>query len=149
MQQPFTALLLSREALTVDTMDKVFNDFGIDADLCLSASTAKRLLQERPFDLLILDFDTAGAMGVLNFDGGNAQKQPSAVIAITRGASPLKTAQSKRVCFEAQKPFTADLMAKTLKVAYSLIIKDKRATFRHKVAIHASARLTDSSGAKR
>jgi hypothetical protein len=149
MQQAFTALLLSREALTVDTMDKVFHDLGISADLSLSASTAKRLLQERPFDLLVLDFDSPEAMEVMNFDGSNAQKQPTAVIAITRGASPLKKAQTKRVCFEVQKPFTAALMGKTLKVAYSLIVKNKRATFRHEVAIYASANLTDNSGAKR
>src|SRR5258708_6034377 len=149
MQQPFTALFLSREALTVGTMDKVFDDFGIDADLCLSAPTAKKLLQERPFDLLVLDFESRGAMEVLNFDAGKAQKQPSAVIAITRGASPLEKAQCKRVCFEVQKPFTADLMAKTLKVAYSLILKKKRAGFRHKVDIRASASFTDGGGEKR
>ena len=130
-------------------MDKVFNDFGIDADLCLSAPTAIRLLQERPFDLLVLDFETRGAMDVLNFDGSDAQKQPSAVIAITRGISALQETQSKRVFFELKKPFSADLMAKTLRAAYSLVIKKKRAGFRHKVAIPASASVTDNSSGKR
>jgi hypothetical protein len=149
MQHPFTALFLSREALTLDTMDKVFDDFGIDADLCLSAPTAKRLLQERPFDLLVLDFETEGAMEVLDYHGSRAQNQPSAVIAITRGASALQESQSKRVFFEVQKPFTEDLMGKTLKAAYSLVVKKKRDAFRHQVVIHASASLTDNRGEKR
>ncbi|HJX84234.1 MAG TPA: PilZ domain-containing protein [Candidatus Angelobacter sp.] len=149
MQHPFTALFLSREALAVDTMDKVFDDFGIDADLCLSASTAKRLLRERPFDLLVLDFDMVGAMEVLDYDGSRAQERPSAVIAITRGVSALEGTQNKRVFFEVQKPFTVDLMAKTLKAAYSLVVKTKRDAFRHQVVIQASTSFADNSGAKR
>ncbi len=93
----------------MDTMDKTFEDFSIDADLCLSAPSALRLLEEREFDLLVLDFDSKGAMGVMDSKGSNTHKHPSAVIAITRGPSVLKTAINKRVCFEVQKPFTADL----------------------------------------
>jgi hypothetical protein len=148
MQFPFTALLLSREAQTVDTMDKTFEDFNIDADLCLSAPSALRLLEEREFDLLVLDFDSKGAMGVMDSKGTNQHKHPNAVIAITHGPSVLKTALSKRVCFEVQKPFTAALMAKTLKAAYSLIIKEKRATFRHAINAVASASFKDN-GEKR
>jgi hypothetical protein len=142
MQSPFTALLLSREALTVETMDNTFDAFGIDADLCLSAPTAQRLLTEREFDLLVLDFDTKGATNVLDFQGNGAHTLPSAVIAIMHELSAVKT-NPKRVCFEVQKPFTADLMAKTLKAAYSHILKEKRATLRHAVAVEASAKFTD------
>lgn len=149
MQSPFTAILLSRDAQTLDTMGKVFDDFSVDADFCLSAPTAKRLMQERAFDMLVLDFDSAGAVGVMDLHDGHAQKYPSAVIAITRGDSALQKAQSKRVYFEVQKPFTADLMGKTLKAAYSLIVKDKRATFHHEVNILSSASFTNNAGEKR
>jgi hypothetical protein len=148
MESPFTAILLSRDAQTLCTMEKAFDEFSIDADLCLSAPTATRLLEERQFDLLVLDFDSPGAMAIMDFHGRDTEKHPSAVIAITRGPSALKQALTKRVYFEVQKPFTADLMAKTLKASYSLIVKEKRARFRHAVTVVASASFIDN-GVKR
>jgi hypothetical protein len=43
------------------------------------------------------------------------------------------------VHFTLQKPFTPELMSKTLKAGYSLIVQEKRKSFRHPVLIDANA----------
>jgi hypothetical protein len=51
----------------------------------------------------------------------------------------MKQALNKRVHFVLQKPFTPELLGRTLKAGYSLIVNEKRTAFRHAVRIPANA----------
>jgi len=147
MEYPLTALLLSQDAQTLSTIDKTFEEFNLEADVCLSAKSGQTLMEQRKFDLLVLDFDMPGAMELT--DGkDDKRKLASATIALTGEPSLLKHALSKRVHFVVQKPFTSDLMARTLKAAYGLVVREKRAAFRHSVSIRAKASL-DVNGQQR
>jgi hypothetical protein len=46
---------------------------------------------------------------------------------------------SRRVHFTVQKPLAGELMVRTLKAAYSMIVHEKRISFRHSVRIKAEA----------
>lgn len=143
MRSPLTAILLSNDAQTLCTVDKTFEEFSIAADVCLSTPFAQKLIAERPFDLLVLDFDLSGTMELMDSYEDGTLKRPAAVIGATRQGPLMKEALSKRVHFILQKPFTPDLMAKTLKAAYGLIVKQKRASFRHSVKIQAVASIME------
>jgi hypothetical protein len=61
------------------------------------------------------------------------------VIAIANDPAVLKQTLNKRVHFTLQKPFTPELMGRTLKAGYRLIVNEKRSAFRHAVRIPAMA----------
>jgi len=149
MQAPLTAMLVSNDAQTLCTIDKTFEEFGVAGDVCLNTPNARKMLAERPVDLLTLDFDLSGAMELMDIYSDGTTKRPAAVIALTRQGSLIKEALNQRVHFILQKPFTPDLMAKTLKAAYGLIVKEKRAAFRYSVKIDAVANVTEGGDKRR
>jgi len=109
----------------------------------MSSSTAQTSLTQKKFDLLVLDFDDPGAAALIDFRPLDTRGFPSVVIAIARDAEVLKGALSRRVHFVLQKPFTQELMLRTLKAAYGQIVNEKRTTFRHSVRIIADACIVD------
>ena len=143
MQAPLTALLLCGDSQTVGLIDRTFDECSISAYYCMSSSTAQTSLTQKKFDLLVLDFDDPGAAALIDFRPLDTRGFPSVVIAIARDAEVLKGALSRRVHFVLQKPFTPELMLRTLKAAYGQIVNEKRTTFRHSVRIIADACIVD------
>src|SRR5260370_23657242 len=67
---------------------------------------------------------------------------PSVIIALAEDPAMLRQILSRRVHFTMQKP-VADLMVRTLKAAYSMIVAEKRISFRHSVRSKAEVRILD------
>jgi CheY-like chemotaxis protein len=138
MQAPLTALLLGNDDQSVKIIESTFEEYNVSTHFCQDSLTAQIAARQEKFDLLMLDFDEPGASELLDFRPTDLWGYPSVVIAIVSNPATIKQALSKRIHFTLQKPFTPDLVARTLKAGYSLIVNAKRTAFRHSVRIAAS-----------
>jgi hypothetical protein len=143
MQIPLTALLLCNDAQALIPIERTFEDYGIPALFCPNSNAAQDSLNRRKFDLLVLDFDEPGANELVDFQAMDARGVPSVIIALAEDPDILKRMLSRRVHFTIRKPVTGNVMVHTLKAAYSMIVTEKRISFRHSVRIKADASILD------
>src|SRR5262249_17961849 len=139
MQIPLTALLLCSDPQALGTVERTFEQYGIPAYFCADSKTAEGSLNRRKFDLMVLDFDLAGAETLVDFHAMDARGIPGVIIALARDPGVLKSVLSRRVHFTLQKPVGSELMVRTLKAAYSMIVAEKRISFRYTVRTKAEA----------
>lgn len=145
MQIPLTALLLCNDAQALGTIERTFEDYGIPAFFCPNRTAAQNSLARRKFDLLVLDFDEPGAHELVDFQAMDACGIPSVIIALGGDPALLKRMLTRRVHLTMQKPIACDMMVRTLKAAYSMIVTEKRISFRHSVRIKADASIFDKN----
>jgi CheY-like chemotaxis protein len=147
MQTSMKALLLSDDPQALTVIDRVLEDFGISTYVYLGGAPIESSAGQRKFDMLLLDFDQPGSMALLDFHSREIWRNPSVVIGMSEQADVLTRVLSKRVHFVLQKPFTEDLLERTIRASYSMIASEKRVAFRHTVQISADARfLEDGPG---
>jgi hypothetical protein len=145
MQIPLTALLMCSDPQALGAIERTFEQYGIPAYFCPDSKTAESSLNRRKFDLMVLDFDLAGAETLVDFHATDARGIPGVIIALAKDPAVLKSVLSRRVHFTVQKPLAGDLMVRTLKAAYSMIVTEKRVSFRHSVRIKAEASVLERS----
>jgi DNA-binding response OmpR family regulator len=130
--EPFLALLVSTDSGPVNVTQKILEEHGVSVKVVVSVSAAEQLIRTTKFDLGVFDHDVPDALNLAVWRG--ASTNPKMVFAMVRGAN-LNEVGGKRVQFVLQKPFTADLFARTLRAAYGAMIRDRRVAFRHPVQI--------------
>lgn len=145
MQIPLIAMLMCSDAEALGTIERTFEEYGIPAYFCPNDKAAHAVLNRRKFDLMVLDFDEPGADELVDFHVMDARGIPSVIIALARNPALLKTVLSRRVHFAIQKPVVPELMTRTLKAAYSMIVAEKRISFRHSVRINANASILETN----
>jgi CheY-like chemotaxis protein len=146
MQAPLTALLLCNDDQALDVIDRTFEEYSVSTYICMGGESAQTSASQKKFDLLMLDFDEPEALRLVDFRAVDLWGYPSVVIAITSNPATVKQqALGKRVHFVLQKPFTPELLGRTLKAGYSLIVNEKRSALRHAVSIPAEASFLENN----
>jgi CheY-like chemotaxis protein len=143
MQIPLTALLLCNDAQARGAIQRILEDYGIPAFFCRNGKEAQSLLKRRKFD--VLDLDEPGAEELVHFHAMDARGLPSVLIALASNLGALQQVLLRRVHFTLQKPVGGDLIVRTLKAAYRMIVAEKRISFRHSARIKAEASLLDEN----
>jgi CheY-like chemotaxis protein len=129
--EPFFALVVSADPGPLNVTHKVLEEHGVNVRVVASAQAAEQLIKTTKFDLGIFDHDLPGALDLAR---GHESLNPKMVFALLRGAQ-VKEVRGKRIHFIVQKPFTADLLARSLRAAYGTMIRERRVAFRHPVQI--------------
>jgi CheY-like chemotaxis protein len=129
---PFSALLLSADPGPLTVTQKILEEYGVSVKIVGSATEAAQLIKTTRFDLGIFDHDVPQALNLAA--GRAADANPKMVFALFRAAA-LHDVRGKRVHFVVQKPFSADLFARSLRAAYGTMIRERRLAFRHPVEI--------------
>ncbi len=146
---PVTALLLCTDAQCLDAIGRVFTESAITSEPYSTSAAALESLKEKTYDLLTLDFDEPGAVTLMEAwlcRGPNASKVS---VAFAGQSEMLRQAQQRSAHFVVQKPLDKRLLSKTLKIAYSMILKKRRADYRYSVSIKADAIVIEEDGAER
>jgi CheY-like chemotaxis protein len=139
MEAAFSAFLLSRDPQSLSITKQTCQTYGIQTTACSTGLSALEVLKRRTFDLLVLDLDMATSAELLELQASHRCNHARDVIVLTEKSQAMSAPLHQRVRNVLQKPFTSDAMAKALKAAYSLIVLEKRVTFRCAVRIHVSA----------
>jgi CheY-like chemotaxis protein len=130
--EPLFALLLSTDPGPLGTTQKVLEGYGVTVKVAGSIAAASQLIKTTKFDLGVYDNDVPGALDLAG--GGSLVANPRMIFGLMR-SNTLGNTAGKRVHFVVQKPFTADLFARSLRAAYGTMIRDRRISFRHPVQI--------------
>jgi DNA-binding response OmpR family regulator len=132
-----SALVLCCDAQALDTTKRTLHAHNMQTTVFVTSSAAGSSLRHNKFDLSVLDLDVPGAnylLGLLETNG-----VLGVVIALGGSMAVPKIALSKQVHFVLTRPFSADLLAKTVKAAHSMVSLGKRPAHRHETKIVASA----------
>jgi len=130
-----SALLVCGDAGTLSVTQKVLEEYGMSVRVAPSAPAADLLMKRTRFDLAVFDSDVPGAMQLAAPD---ANHTPKMIFGLVR-AFKTDAVVGKRVHFIVQKPFSADILGKSLRAAYGSMLRERRAAFRHPVHITASS----------
>ncbi|HEY6351448.1 MAG TPA: response regulator [Candidatus Angelobacter sp.] len=132
--QSLSALLLCTDDSARLLAEKVLDDYNFKVSFAGSLSYARELIKRNKFDLAFYDADIPGAIDLAGL--GTLESFPRVVFVMLRSVSG-DVVLGKRIHMLLPKPFTANLLVKTLKAAYGLILNEKRTSLRHIVKISA------------
>jgi len=137
---------LEEAAAALGMTNKIFDEYGFSVRVVKSVSEADELIKRNSFDLAVFDNDVPGVFSL------SPQKPsgsvPRVVFAMVNRAQGMGL-QGKRVHFVVQKPFSADLFLKSLRAAYGVILREKRAAYRQEVGSSALATTLMHEGSQR
>jgi ActR/RegA family two-component response regulator len=139
MEAAFSAFLLSRDPQSLSITKQTCQTYGIQTTACSTSLSAFDVLKRRTFDLLVLDLDVATSAELLELQARHRCNHARDVIVLTEKSQEMTAPLHQRVRNVLQKPFTSDAMANALKTAYSLIVMERRVSFRCAVRINVSA----------
>lgn len=115
--------------------NRVLNEYSFSVKTVTTIQAASELMNRGRFDLAVYDLHTPGAIEL----AAPAKKNKPGVVFAILDDSKAASISDKRIHFSLQKPLTADLFSKSVKAAYGLVVREKRAAFRHPVQIVPSS----------
>jgi len=123
------ALLVSADPVTIGQFSFALRELSISPDICPETAGAVSLLNRRKFDTVIVDLELGKQCLVLD----ELHRSPSNRTAVTfaiSGNDADSSAVRKRTGFVFQRPLSPQLVRSTLKLAYGLILRERRRYFR-------------------
>jgi hypothetical protein len=131
------ALLISNDSATVKQLTDGMQQLAITAEVCLDVGAAARLLNRRKFEVVIVDLAIGEqASEVFERIRTSPSNQHSVTFALTDPGTPLAAVQP-RPSFVMERPLTADVIERTFKAAFGLIIREHRRYFRYPLTVPA------------
>ena len=132
---PFlSALLLCEDAGALNVTHQVLLDCGFTVLVAATAPSARQLIAGNRFDVGVYDEEVKGAAELAAAPApGVSPGVVFAMIVNPKDNSVLR----KRVHFLVQKPVAAEVFTRSVKAAFSTILQQKRAVFRHPVQIES------------
>jgi len=131
------ALLISGDPATVQQLTNGMRQFAIAVEVCLDAGAAIRLLNRQKFEAVILDL-AIGAQASEVFERIliSPSNQHSVTFAVTGSGMQLAALQS-RPGFVIERPLAPDVIERTFRAAFGLIIREHRRYFRYPLTVPA------------
>jgi len=131
---PLSALVLAHSDQTT-LVEGILGSHGFVVACAPTAIAAEELCAHQRFDLAVYDQDVNGALELAV--ASRLPSQPRVVIGLMRACDPIQV-PGMRLHFVLQKPFSGQLLAKTVTATYGPIAAERRAGFRLQVNIAAS-----------
>src|SRR5579864_2113621 len=127
----YSALLVSNDPGILSVTQRVLEEYGFQVNRVATSAAAEQAIRSVRFDLAIYDNDVPGA---LQLAGSHSTIAAKMAFALMRRQT-VKEANGKQVHFIIQKPFTTDLITRSLRAAFGTMLRQKRRSFRHPVQI--------------
>ena len=143
-QKTIAALILSTDIPASPMLGRVFAECHIVPETRTTSRSAQEALRQTDFDLLFVDFDEAEALSLLEAWNRRDPNTSKAVIAVSSRPELLTLAQLYQAKMVLQKPLYRPLVEKTVKLATEILIKKRRASYRHSVNIKCSGTAQDA-----
>lgn len=129
-------LLVSKDPDMIEQLGQSMQQLALSSEICAEVPSAMVLLNKRKFDAVIVDLQAGSqANAVL----GQVRRSPSnrtSVIFAVSGSDAETASAFKAGCnFVMRRPLSPSSIGKSLKVAYGLILRERRRYFRCPVVI--------------
>jgi hypothetical protein len=139
------SLIVSPDTETVATLVQVFRDsLAVAAESCSDGNAAAQCFVTAKFEALVVDFDRiVETLPFLQNLRQSRANRNAVVLAIATDASAKRRAAAHGAAFLLQRPIVAAQVARVMRAAYGLMLRDRRQYFRLEVELSVSLR-TDS-----
>ena len=120
-EMAFECLVVSHDPVVFRSVDQILHDFSIHMNMCPSYSGATKFLAEGSTDLIVIDWEGEPSSQLLDQIRELAKCQKPTVVAISEMDRVMPG-----VHVILRKPVTRESGTKTLKTAYSRMVRDYR-----------------------
>jgi CheY-like chemotaxis protein len=133
------ALLVSNDAATIRQLSESMQQLAISLEICVEVPSALVLLNRRKFDTVIVDLQLRGqANAVLEKVRRSPSNRTAVIFAVSDGDAETVSAFKAGSNFVLRRPLSPASIGKGLRVAYGLILRERRRYFRCPVKIPAA-----------
>ena len=131
-----TVLIISRDDLASQQISDVLQEHALCAESSVDISSALDRLARRKYEALVVDRSLGDpAEALLEQIRASASNRTAITFAITSSEDETADALKQGFNFVLEKPLTRDSISHTLKVAYGLIVRERRRYFRFPVSV--------------
>lgn len=132
------ALLVSNDATTIKQLSESMRQLAIFPEVCVEVAPALVLLNQRKFDAVIVDLQLRGRANAVVEQVRQSPSNRTAVIFTVSDSDAETVSAFKAGCnFVLRRPLSLTSVGQSLKVAYGLILRERRRYFRCPVKIPA------------
>jgi ActR/RegA family two-component response regulator len=133
------ALLVSNDSITIEQLIESMRQFDMSPKVCGEVTTALVLVNHRKFEAVIIDLQMGGEANAILERVRRSPSNRTAVI-FTLSDSDAETASAFKTGanFVLRRPLSLTSISRSLKVAYSLMLRERRRYFRCRVRIPVS-----------
>ena len=136
---PLTSLVVCADAKTVQALDRILINLGMDVEHCSNPSVALSLFASQHFDTVMVDCDREEAAGALISEIQlNDSAKNAVVIAILNGGSNPRGVFGKGANFVLYKPVSEERLNRSVAAAKTMIRTERRLTQRIPLDANAS-----------
>lgn len=139
------AVISSKDERVLRILRSLLADLSIQAEFAASGAEAVACLARQKYDAIFAECDDPEGTAVLRAIRRSRHNQRSVAFVISPDATAGGLAAELGAHFVLEKPLATEKVRRTLKAAHGLMMREKRAHFRHDVALPASLR-TEKSG---
>ncbi len=130
------ALLVSNDAVTIKQISESLQQLAISPEVCVEVPTALVLLNRRKFDAVIVDLPLTGqANAVLEKIRRSPSNRTAVIFTVSDSDAETVRAFKAGSNFVMRRPLSLNSIGQSLKVAYGLILRERRRYFRCPVKI--------------
>jgi CheY-like chemotaxis protein len=134
-----SSLLVCADDSSVQVLNRVLEELGIEVELCAEVARASVRLAQRRFDLIILDCkNQTNVTSLLHESRSSKLNEASLAVAIVSGQENIREIFTLGVNFVLYKPVSHERALSTLRAAQSVLYRDKRRKVRTPVHTHAT-----------
>jgi CheY-like chemotaxis protein len=134
-------LLVSDDASVVKQLTESMLDLAMSAEVCSDVNQALGLLNRTKFEAVVVDLNL-GPQAKMAVEKVRASRSNRTAVLFAISSSDEETASAFRdgCSFVLKRPLSPSLVDRTLRVAYGLIVRERRRYFRCPVEVPASIR---------
>jgi ActR/RegA family two-component response regulator len=125
------ALLVSDDIRIIDTLCHEMEQMAMHVDICSDISSATRKLCHSKFEALVVDLKSAAqALELIKKPRETTAHKGVVVFAILNSNTEMPSAFRAGASFAIVKPFPPGVLARTLRAAHPLMVRERRRSFR-------------------
>src|SRR5580692_2382302 len=137
-------LLVSNDAATIEQLGESMRQLAMSPEICPDVHTALGLLDQRKFEAIMIDLQIGGeASAVLDKVRLSPSNRTAVIFTISGNDAETASAFKAGSNFVLSRPLSLTSIDRSLKVAYGLIVRERRRYFRCPVEIPAKIRRPD------
>jgi CheY-like chemotaxis protein len=130
------ALLVSNDTVTIDQLSESMQQLAISREICAEVPAALLLLNQRKFDAIIVDLQLGvESNAILEKVRRSPSNRTAVIFAVSGSDAETLRAFKEGSNFVLRRPLSLTSIGRHLKVAYGLILRERRRYFRCPVEI--------------
>lgn len=133
-----SVLIVSRDAIASHQISDILQEHALSVELSADPSIAGHRVSHHKFEAVVVDSALEDQAIVCHRQiRASSLNRTAVTFALTRGSQETAAALRQGFSFVLERPLTPESISHTLKVAYGLIVRERRRYFRYPVAVPA------------